>query len=47
MLKPFDQEEKYDVIVLAVPHRQYVDLGGNVLKSALREDGLFLTSKAC
>lgn len=45
MLKSFDQEEKYDVIILAVPHRQYVDLGGNLLKSALREDGFVFDLK--
>lgn len=44
-LRPFSEDETYDAIVLAVPHRQYVELGGEFLKGLLSEGGVVFDLK--
>ena len=42
----FDQEKNYDVVILAVPHSQYVGLGKDFFKSLLRENGFIFDLKS-
>ena len=45
ILSSLDSDEKYDSIIIAVPHRHFIDLGVQFIKSKLKEKSILFDLK--